>query len=148
MSSAQISIDPATADDLDLVERLLESNDLPTSDVRDAAPEFVVGRLDDEPVGVGGIEAYGHVGLLRSIVVAEAHRGRGYGAALCDALEARARADGVSTLYLLTTTAAGFFRARGYEAVDREAVPSGIRETSQFTDLCPASATRMRTDLD
>jgi len=147
MTAGRLQIERATAAALDEVERLLEALDLPTADVRDAAPNFVVGRVDEEVVAVGGLETYGDVALLRSVAVAETHRGRGFGAAICDALESRARAAGVRTLYLLTTTAAGYFRARGYRAVERDAVPSAVREKSQFTELCPASAACMRTEL-
>lgn len=147
MTASSLSIEPATGTALDDVERLLEAHDLPTADVRDPTPSFVVGRADGDVVAAGGLETYGDAGLLRSVVVADRHRGRGYGAAVCDALEARAREAGVRTLYLLTTTAADYFRARGYETVERDAVPPRVRETSQFTELCPASATCMRTDL-
>jgi amino-acid N-acetyltransferase len=54
----------------------------------------------------------------------------------------------VETLYLLTTTAAPFFERYGYGAVAREEVPRPIRDTTEFTDLCPASATCMVKGLD
>ena len=146
MTGNSIRLERATAADLDRVETLLDDNGLPT-DVRGGPPRFFVARCDGALVGVGGLECHGPDGLLRSVVVPEPHRGERYGTALCDALEARARADGVRTLYLLTTTAAGFFRARGYETVPREAAPASIRNTSEFADLCPDSATCMRTEL-
>lgn len=105
---------------------------------------FSVGYVDGDPVGAGGIERYGAVGLLRSVVVEETARGNGYGAAICRALEAEARADGVETLYLLTTTATDFFAERGYAELERADAPAAIRETTQFDELCPASATCMR----
>ena len=74
-------------------------------------------------------------------------RGQGYGAAVCDAIEREARADGVDETYFLTTTAAGFFAGRGYDAVPRESAPDAVRATEQFADLCPASATCMRKSL-
>jgi amino-acid N-acetyltransferase len=137
----------AAADDLDLVEELLDANDLPYRDVREKPASFFVGYIDGTPVGVGGIEAYGEDGLLRSVVVEESVRGAGHGMALCDELEARAVADGLDALYLLTTTAAGFFEARGYEAIDRDEAPPSIRRTAEFEDLCPASATCMKKSL-
>ena len=78
----------------------------------------------------------------------ESNRGQDYGAELCDSLEEYARTNDVETLYLLTTTAAPFFRRYGYDAVAREEVPSRIRNTTEFTDLCPASATCMAKGLD
>jgi len=142
-----VSLEPATPTDLDRVERLLAANDLPTADVRADAPRFYVARVDGEAVGVGGLELHGDAGLLRSVVVADPHRGRGYGTAMCAALEACAEQADVETLYLLTTTAADFFRDHGYTAVDREAVPERLRASRQFADLCPASATCMRKSL-
>lgn len=129
------------------VESLLAANDLPNEDVRDGAAEFFLASTDDECVGLGGVERHGSNGLLRSLVVVEQYRGQGYGTALCDALETHARESGVETLYLLTTTAAPFFRRRGYERVDREDVPDRIRDTAEFTELCPASATCMTKDI-
>jgi amino-acid N-acetyltransferase len=46
-------------------------------------------------------------------------------------------------LYLLTTTAREFFAGRGYRAIDRADAPERIRGTTEFSDLCPASATAM-----
>ena len=134
-------------DDLDRVEALLEANGLPSRDVR-AKPEcFFVAESEAGVVGVGGVEVHGSDGLLRSVVVRETNRGQGYGRELCAALEDRARATGVETLYLLTTTAAAFFRRNGYEAISRDEVPASIQETTQFADLCPDSATVMRKEV-
>ena len=147
MSDPDVSLEPATPTDLDRVERLLAANDLPTADVRADAPRFYVARSDGDPVGVSGLELHGDAGLLRSVVVADPHRGRGYGTAICAALGACAEQADVETLYLLTTTAADFFRDHGYTAVDRAAVPERLRASRQFADLCPDSATCMRKSL-
>ncbi|WP_121820223.1 arsenic resistance N-acetyltransferase ArsN2 [Halostella salina] len=146
MSDALLTLRPAD-DALDYVETLLAANDLPTADVREKPDCFYVASDGDERVGVGGVERDGDAGLLRSVVVDRSARGEGYGAALCEALEAEASADGVGTLYLLTTTAAAFFAARGYEVVERDAAPTALRGTAEFDDLCPAAATCMRKSL-
>ncbi|MFC4450135.1 arsenic resistance N-acetyltransferase ArsN2 [Halorussus aquaticus] len=147
MTTPSITVREAESAELNRIEELLESNGLPSQDVREKPSCFFVGREDAEFVGIGGVEPHGSNGLLRSVVVAEPHRGQGYGTALCDALEDRARTSGIETLYLLTTTAAAFFRRRGYEVIDREAVPENVRETTEFADLCPSSATCLRKDL-
>lgn len=134
--------------DLDWVESLLAAEDLPTRDVASKADRFVVGYADSAPVGVGAVEVRGDAGLLRSVVVEESHRGKGHGTDLCAALEARAADEGVEELYLLTTTAPEFFGALGYEEVPRESAPPGIRATTEFADLCPASAVCMRKILE
>ncbi|MXR40207.1 GNAT family N-acetyltransferase [Halobaculum sp. WSA2] len=132
------------AADLDRVEALLAANGLPTSDVRTGSGRFYLARDGDAVVGAGGLERDGSDALLRSVVIEESSRGEGYGTALCTALEERARTEGVETLYLLTTTASDFFERLGYEAVDRELVPSTVQSTTEFADLCPSSATCMR----
>ncbi|MFQ3319292.1 MAG: amino-acid N-acetyltransferase [Natronomonas sp.] len=144
MSQDSITLQRATEDTLDRVERLLERNDLPTQDVRAGPGRFFLADADGSLVGVGSVEMYGSDGLLRSLVVGEPHRGEGYGAELCDALEDEARESGGETLYLLTTTAAAFFERRGYDEIERAAVAPSVREMTQFTELCPASATCMQ----
>jgi amino-acid N-acetyltransferase len=62
-------------------------------------------------------------------------------------IEARGRAADVEALFLLTTTAADFFGTRGYELIDREAVPEAVAETAEFSELCPDAATCMRKRL-
>ncbi|MFT4885679.1 MAG: amino-acid N-acetyltransferase [Natronomonas sp.] len=143
-----VTLTSAEATEIEWLEALLESNDLPTEGLHTSEARFFVARAKTERIGGGGLEIYGPNALLRSVVVPEAKRGQGYGTALCDALEARTRANGAETLYLLTTTAEAFFDARGYDVIDRKAVPPDIRETDEFTDLCPKSATCMRKDLD
>jgi len=142
-----ITVGDADPDQLDRVVQLLDANDLPTDDVPGALDHLLVTRAGGEVVGAGGVEVHGSAGLLRSVVVEDSFRGRGAGTAVCDALEDEVRRAGVDTLYLLTTTAASFFCRRGYETVAREDAPSDVRETAEFADLCPASATCMAKEL-
>ena len=44
---------------------------------------------------------------------------------------------------LLTETAEKFFRAIGYEVIDRRHVPEEIKQSAEFRSLCPASAVCM-----
>lgn len=147
MSDASVELEPARADSVPEIEALLTANDLPAADVA-ANPECFYLAVDDgDVVGCGGLEVHGSAGLLRSMVVRQSVRGEGYGGAIASELAREARDAGLDELYLLTTTAAGFFAHRGYERVDRERAPDAIRATTQFTELCPASATCMRTSL-
>ena len=140
--SDSLRLHPA-ADRLAYVESLLAEAGLPTDDVRSKPNCFRVAVVGDAPVGTGGIEPLGSNGLLRSVVVAPSERGRGYGGALVESLADRAREGGIESLYLLTTTAADFFTAHGFQRVARESVPAPVRETAQFDELCPETATVM-----
>jgi amino-acid N-acetyltransferase len=127
------------------VEALLEGVNLPVADLATRPSLQLLGvREGGRLVGVVGVEAWGDVGLLRSLAVTPACRRSGLGSRLASDAEAYAAGRGVGTLFLLTTTAADFFVRRGYEAVARCAAPAPIVATPQFQDLCPASSAFMR----
>ena len=147
MSGATITLRRARDNTLPYLETLLEENGLPSQDVRTKRDCFYIAHSGADPVGVGGFETYGTVGLLRSVVIEEAAQGQGFGTALCDSLEATASADGVETLYLLTTTAADFFANRGYAQIERTDAPDSIQQTTEFDHLCPTGATCMKKSL-
>lgn len=133
---------------VDRIAALLAANDLPREGLRAGPGRFFAGYADGDVVAGGGLERHGESALLRSAVVAEPYRSRGYGSALCEALGARAVDGGVDALYLLTTTAEAFFRRRGFAVTARDDVPRTIRETMQFAEQCPDTATCMRKALD
>lgn len=146
---AAIAFRPATADDdLDRVERLLDGAGLPTSDVRAGNARFFLAVDDGSVVGVGGFEAVGSAGLLRSVAVDFGRRDEGVGTAICREVESRAAEAGVERLFLLTETAAGFFADLGYARRDRSMVPPAVRETPEFAELCPDTAVCMAKRLD
>lgn len=138
----------AGTDDLAHVETLLDANDLPTEDISSGTTAFFVECMNDEPIGIGGLERYGKHALLRSVVIEASSRGEGHGTALCEQLLMHAARRGVTGVYLLTTTAADFFETLGFEEIDRERAPPAIRATREFTDLCPSAAVCLRMALD
>lgn len=89
---------------------------------------------------VAGIEMLPPVGLLRSLAVAPAYRGRGMARLMVAHMESFAARHGVESLFLLTTTAESFFLRLGYEPVQRDSAPPAIRGTRQFSELCPGSS--------
>jgi amino-acid N-acetyltransferase len=130
--------------DTEAVARLLAACALPTDDLTPAHLRHFWGYRDgDALVGVVGLEMYDRAALLRSLAVAPSHRGRGLGQDLVRRVEAYAEGQGVEEVYLLTTTAASFFGSRGYEVVPRDAAPASIRQTTEFTEMCPSQAVCM-----
>ncbi|HEY3076769.1 MAG TPA: arsenic resistance N-acetyltransferase ArsN2 [Burkholderiales bacterium] len=130
------------------VKRLLEEANLPTSDLTEAHLENFLGcGANGSLDGVVGLELYPPVALLRSLAVASSRRGRGVGSTLLAEAERYARLREVKEIYLLTTTAEQFFARSGYEHIVREAAPPAIRETQEFSSLCPASSAVMRKRL-
>lgn len=135
----------ARASDLAAVEALLSANKLPLDGVADALGHFVVAEHGGALVGVAGIEpcGEGQRALLRSVAVAEAWKGRGLGRELVTRAIRDAESRGVQALYLLTTTAAGYFPSFGFTPITRDAVPADVRANVEFTTACPASAVVM-----
>jgi amino-acid N-acetyltransferase len=120
---------------------LLQAADLSTEDITPEMLEyFLVAHAGPALAGAVGLEVLGEVGLLRSVAVDEAHRGLGLGKRLVEAMEEHAREAGVRELYLLTTTAEGFFAGLGYQKISREQAPTSVAATAQFAELCPSSS--------
>jgi amino-acid N-acetyltransferase len=120
---------------------LLQSVALPTADLTDAhMADFFYSGSADAPVALVGVEMCEESALLRSLVVAADRRVTGVGTALVEKAEAHARARGARAMFLLTTTAATFFRHRGYVSADRATAPAAIKATREFADICPASS--------
>jgi amino-acid N-acetyltransferase len=143
-----MNIHPACDVDLPAVRALLEMERLPASDLDERALErFLIWRDEVDVSGIVGLEIYGDVALLRSLVVARHARGNGVGVALTDAAEALALESGANNVYLLTTSAERFFLARGFQQIDRVAAPKSIQATTQFSALCPSTAVLMMKSL-
>lgn len=138
----------ATAADAAAITGLLLGAGLPVADFERAPGlRFWVAEDGDAIAGAIGLERYGTAGLLRSLVVAPPHRQRGQGAALVATLEREARTDGVERLVLLTETAEAWFAQLGYALIERAHVPDEIRQSAEFSSLCPASAVCMTKPL-
>jgi amino-acid N-acetyltransferase len=123
---------------------LLAASNLPVGDLTDRHCEhFFYCGASSAPEGLVGLELFGEVALLRSLVVSPGARSAGMGSALVRHAEDYARAQGVRAVYLLTTTAEAFFSKRGYSMTARDAAPTAIRSTREFSGICPASSALM-----
>lgn len=138
---------PARHQDLPAITALLAGESLPAEDVAGHLATFLVGEQGGMVVATGGLEALGHMGLLRSVVVTPRYRGRGWGRRIAAQLIGLARSLNIADVYLLTTTAPDFFATLGFRQEVRETAPPAVRGTRQFATLCPASAVLMYLNL-
>lgn len=112
------SIDKATT-----VERL---KSFPNNGI----PFQLVTTLNGSPIATGGV--YHHVGLLEAIprlkefepwlalvYTMPEYRGKGYGAMLCEEIQARTKTLGTKELYLFTHTAESLYKRLGWEQLER-----------------------------
>ncbi len=119
-----ITVRPARTDDVASIEALIEpfvrQRILLGKDpvvLYEAIQQFVVAEQDGKVVGCGALHVmWRDLGEVRTVAVAESHRGHGVGKAVVSALESNARELGLSRLFCLTFET-GFFGARGYEAI-------------------------------
>ena len=138
----------AVPQDLPVIQVLLSSESLCHDDLTEEhMAHFLTLRDDGELIGAVGLEVFGLDALLRSLIVAPNYRGKGLGIQLVDGIEAHAHDIGVTSLYLLTTTADRFFDRHGYERIERNSVPEAIGATTEFVSFCPDTAVCMRKGL-
>lgn len=145
--TGQISLRPAQASDLARALRLLREARLPTDGVEELFPDgFAVAWASGQLAGVAGLEVHGPDGLLRSIAVDAAWRGRGVGSRLVrDRLE-KAGSAGLGSVWLLTPAAATFFERFGFARASRDEAPATVLSSGEFEHVCP-TATAMRLTL-
>jgi amino-acid N-acetyltransferase len=127
------------------VEEVMAACGLHTEDIcARILQNTIVARIGSRIIGTVSLEPVGSSGLLRSLAVLEKFRGRGVAGQLVAAAEKSARQMGIQRLYLLTLTAETFFAGKGFEKLERASAPEGIRDTTEFRDLCPDSAVCLR----
>ncbi|MBP1698700.1 MAG: argA [Deltaproteobacteria bacterium] len=125
----------ATPADKDQIRRLLSGCGLPTLYIHRHLKFFIVAKAAEKIVGVIGLEAYGRAGLLRSLCVDQAYRGRGVAKMLNARMMAYAQMQGIDRLYMFTFDAEAFASKLGFHKIDKNRIPKSIRSTWQFRKL-------------
>jgi len=123
---------------------LLQSENLPVEDLPATLNNFFVALDHDNVVGAVGLKNYNNCGLLRSLVVNKEYRNEKIAQKLVKQLEEKAKASRIDCIYLLTETAPDYFAKKGYEGIGRDEVPASIKQSSEFSHVCPQSAIVMQ----
>jgi amino-acid N-acetyltransferase len=147
LTTTECTLQPAVPQSRAGIVSLLQAVHLPAADLPQTLDAFFVAEKAGSVVGSVGLELYGDYALLRSLAVHPQQQGTGLGGALCQAAVNLALLKGIREMYLITATAAPFFEKRGFQPVDRLNVPIAIRRTTQFSRVCPSSATVMRRSI-
>lgn len=135
------------ADQLALLKDQLQKANLCYEDISDL--RFIqtqIGENNEVQAGFA-FEKFESDALFRSVIIAPSARGKGNGQSLISEAIGYAKLNGIQNLYLLTTTASGFFAKNGFITIPRDSVPESIANTSEFKDFCPDSATCMKLEL-
>jgi len=139
-----MQITKATEQSRKEITDLLQSQKLPTEDLPISLTDFYAAVEEGKLIGLIGMERYGNYGLLRSMVVHPDYRSRQIAATLVNHLEKQAASSGIKALYLLTETADQYFNKKGYDSVIRDEVPEEVKNSTEFSHVCPVSAVVMR----
>jgi amino-acid N-acetyltransferase len=137
-------IEPLRAADVDAIYSLLREHHLPVAGLAEHLATTLVAREEGRILGSAALELYDHDALLRSVAVVGDRRGQQIGRELTSTALQLAKKNGVTAVYLLTTTAEQYFPKFGFERIDRADVPSAVQSSIEFTSACPSSAMVMR----
>ncbi len=139
-----MNIRSAGTADFETITGWLAAARLPVADLSiDDMSNFLLAETGSTPVGTVGLEPFDGIALLRSLVVVPHSQGSGAGRELVLAIEQEAAGRGIKELWLLTTDADVYFTRLGYEAVPRDEAPECVRQTTEFSKLCPSDAVVM-----
>jgi len=122
---------------------LLLQQKLPITDIKEDTLLYLL-QDGDKLTGTVGLDIFDDCALLRSVSIVADARGKGYGKILNEQIEVFAKESGINCMYLITNTAKDFFERQGYCVIDRATAPDAIKQTGQFTGLCPSSAAVMK----
>jgi len=125
------------------IKELLLSYHLPVEDLEEAGVKIFKWREKDRLVGCIGLEKYSKHALLRSLAVHPDFTGKGIGKEITGWLLQESKNRGVKEMYLLTETAEAFFESLSFEVVKREDIPEPVKQSREFSELCPTSAIAM-----
>jgi amino-acid N-acetyltransferase len=129
------------------IAAILSAEKLPVDDLPETLDNFLAATENGLTIGVVGLEIYGVYGLLRSLVVLPEYRGKGIAGKLIKHLESLAARSGLKALYLLTETAPEYFAGKGFQKITRAEVPDEVKQSTEFSHVCPVSAIVMKKSI-
>ena len=130
----------ATAKDREEIAALLAASGLTHDDAALRLDRLTVARSGSRVVGVVGLEVHGGDGLVRSLAVAQDHRGKGVARRLYVSVLAEAARLGLARLFVLTPTAIAWFALLGFRAVAADGVPDALRASPEYRALTARGA--------
>ncbi len=144
---SRIGIRTAAERDIPSIQELLRVCNLPADDIAEHWRLFLVARQGESIVGTVGLEVREKAALLRSLAVAQSHRGIGLGQLLYRRMIARAESLGLEEIGLLTTTAEKFFTRAGFRKLGTRPIPPYIAASKEYQLFCPSTAVCMTKTL-
>lgn len=136
----------ANFSDMPEIAALLTTSGLPVVRVHDA--KYFLVADDGQIIGVIGAIYDTSQALLRSFAVSPYKRARGIGGKLVERMLIELKMNKLQEVYLITDTAADYFRHMGFQEIQREVVPTGLLTESGLDKACPCSSRCMKYILE
>ena len=143
-----MNIKELNSEEFETVYTLLQESELDSSDLKQRNIRLFRFEENDQIIGVGGLEIVDDLALLRSVAISKKQQNKGLGKQLVTQIEKSAKESGLSALYLLTNTATEFFKAIGYLQIHRDDFAEPLKQTAQFSGLCPVTAITMKKQIN
>jgi len=143
-----MNIKELNSEEFETVYDLLRESELDSSDLKQQNIRLFLFEENDQIIGVGGLEIVDNLALLRSVAISKKQQNKGLGKQLVTLIEKSAKESGISALYLLTNTATEFFKAIGYLQIHRDDFAEPLKQTAQFSGLCPVTAITMKKQIN
>lgn len=140
----QIDITPFNLKYRGALISLLQSEGLPVQDLPQDLSNFYMATDNGSIVGAIGLEIYDRSGLLRSLVVKPEYRKMKIAGSLVNELQKQAKSFGLKEIYLLTETAGNYFSKIGFEETSRDEAPAVLKQSTEFSHVCPGTAIFMK----
>lgn len=137
------TIRSASIEDLTAVKELLRERGLPTVGVDETINTFLVADKH-KVIGTVGVLYDGEKALIRSFAVTSKNENRGIGLALIKQVLAEIKRMGAAEVYLLTETAAEYFKRFGFFEINRDDIPQRLLKESGLAQACPCSSQCMK----
>jgi amino-acid N-acetyltransferase len=141
-----IQIRKATGSDIKDIKTILSSFFLDTDNVEKNLPEFIVAENETKTLGCACLDI-GNIVELRSIAVLPAHRNKGVGSKLVDAILERGKE--LTDVIYLRTTSPVFFEKKGFVRLpdkEKKVLWKDCEECDKF-DICRQTMMSKRKDI-
>lgn len=125
--------------DIAQIKELLRVTHLPTVGAKKAADCFLIAD-NGQVIGILGVLYEGEKALLRSFAVSPLYRCKGIGGLLLTAMLQELKTQNIQEVYLLTETAADYFKRIGFGEIARKAMPENLLKESGLDQACPCSS--------
>jgi amino-acid N-acetyltransferase len=134
---------------IDEIIMLLSQCKLPVSDLISSKVNFLVAIKKDKIIACVGLQKVNTKNmLLRSLAVKNEYKNMGVGNDLITQLIKISAQKKFKTIHLLTTTADIYFEKKGFMISERNNAPKKVLQTTEFSKICPSTATYMTMNLE